>query len=81
VGPARSYNLGQPQGKRDVLLLLHGIEQAQVAGYLKAITALSPGKLRAAAAAILANHAQQMSMLRLALGLPPVPSAFVTAHE
>ena len=79
--PAPSYELGHPKTKEDVLMLLHGVEQAQMTAYLHAITVLTPGRLRGAAAAILANHAQQASVLRLDLGLRPVPSALVTGRE
>ncbi|MFL5822445.1 MAG: ferritin-like domain-containing protein [Solirubrobacteraceae bacterium] len=78
VKPALSYDLGHPQTKQEILLLLESVEQAQLAAYLKATTMLSPGKLRAAAAAIYANHAQHISLLRFELGLRPIPSPFVT---
>jgi hypothetical protein len=81
VRPEPSYDLGHPRTKQDVLSLLRRIEEAQVAAYLDAVTALSPGKLRSAIAAILANHAQQLSVWRTELGLPPLPSAFVTGRE
>ncbi len=46
-------------------------------GYLGVIETLTPKELRGATAAILANHAQHSSIIRLELGLPPVPSAFL----
>jgi Ferritin-like domain len=80
--PAPSYDLrGNPASRRDVLLVLHAIEQTQLTAYLGAATTLSPGQLRATAAGIFANHAQQLMVLRMQLGLPPIPSAFVTGQE
>lgn len=81
VRPAGSYDLGNPSSKREILLLLHGIEQGQLTAYLRALTLLTPGRLRAAAAAILSNEAQQIMVLRMQLGFPPIPSAFVTGME
>jgi hypothetical protein len=81
VKPEASYDLGHPKGKRELLLLLHRVERAQLAAYLHALSSLSVGGLRAAAAAIFANEAQQIAVLRLELGMPPVPSAFVTADQ
>lgn len=83
--PARSapsYDLGgNPASRRDVLLVLHAIEQTQLTAYLGAAKTLSPGQLRATAAGIFANHAQQLMVLRMQLGLAPIPSAFVTGQE
>jgi hypothetical protein len=79
--PAPSYDLGEPQSRKQVLELLRRVEQAQIAGYLNAIGVLSPGQLRAAAASILADHAQHISILRSVLGTAPVPSAFVSGRE
>ena len=78
VRSAPSYDMGHPRTKQEVLLLLESIEQAQLTAYMKAVTTLSPGKLRAAAAAIYGNHAQHISVIRSTLGLHPIPSAFVT---
>lgn len=76
-----SYEIGRPTSKDEIVHFLHELERAQVAAYMDALTKLSPGRLRAAAAAILANEAQQLSVLRMVLGMPPVPSAFVTGRE
>jgi Ferritin-like domain len=78
---AASYDLGQPQTARDVLLLLHEVERAEITGYLDAIPRMKPGRLRAAAATILADDAQHVSVLRSELGLSPTPAAFVTGAE
>ena len=78
---APSYNIGHPGDGDEVLALLHELESAQIAGYVKAIPELSPGPVRAAVATILANDAQHLSILRLEQGENPVPSAFVTGSE
>jgi bacterioferritin (cytochrome b1) len=76
-----SYDLGNPQTTEDVLLLLHRIEQAQLAVYSQAIPLLSKPSSRAAVAAIFGNDAQHASVIALALGDNPVPSAFVGAGK
>ncbi len=76
-----SYDFGRPSTALDVLWLLHGLEQAQVAAYVNAIPRLSTPAVRAAASAILANDAQHLSILRYTLGRNPIPSAFVNGHE
>lgn len=78
---AASYDLGHPVDGAGVLALLHRLERAQIAAYLNAIPRLSPGSLRAAAASILANDAQHIAIIRLAQGMTPIPSAFVTGSE
>lgn len=78
---ASSYQLGHPGDGTEVLQLLHSLEALQIANYLDAIPSLSPGPVRAAVSSILANDAQHISILRLALGRPAVPSAFVTGSE
>jgi rubrerythrin len=79
--PKASYDLGRPRNRTDVLRLLHELERAEIAVYLAAIPDVSPGSVRAAVAAILGNDAQHVVILRAALGLEPIPSAFVTGGE
>lgn len=79
--PQPSYNLGQPKGRKDLIELLHRLETEMVAGYVAAVPQLSPGSVRAAIASILASDAQHVTVLRLALGLDPLPSAFVTGTQ
>jgi hypothetical protein len=80
--PAPFYDLGpQPTTKADVLGLLHATEQKLLAGYLGVVNLLTPKELRGAAAAILANHAQHTAILRLELGLEPIPSPFLSQPE
>jgi hypothetical protein len=78
---AAAYDLGHPTDDAAVLALLHGLERAQISAYLAAITRLSPGPVRAAAATILASDAQHIAVLRSIQGLNPMPSAFVTGQE
>jgi rubrerythrin len=79
--PKAGYDLGRPRDRTDVLRLLHALERAEIAGYLDAIPNVSPGPVRAAVAAILANDAQHVVVLRAALGLEPLPGAFITGRE
>ena len=76
-----TYNFGHPRTEEDVLRLLHKIERAQINAYLDAIPKVSLGSTRAALAAVLANDAQHISVLRLSLGRRPIPTALVTGHE
>jgi bacterioferritin (cytochrome b1) len=76
-----SYPFGAPRGHKDVIELLHRLEQAEIAGYLDAIPNVSPGSVRAALAAILANDAQHVVVLRRALRVEPIPAPFVTGGE
>ena len=80
-GPRASYDLGHPRSQTQVLDVIHRAEQATIRAYLDAIPKLSPGAPRAAAASILANEAQHVSVVRRNLGLDPVPDAVVTATE
>jgi hypothetical protein len=79
--PQPSYDLGQPGSRKQLVELLHALEQAQIAGYVEAVPNVSPGSVRAALAAILANDAQHVVVLRRALRIEPLPSAFVTGSE
>jgi hypothetical protein len=81
IKPAPSYALGHPRNAEEVLMLLHQVEQAQIAGYLNAITRLEPGVVKQQVCSILANDAQHVAVVRLALGRPAIPSAFVTGRE
>jgi hypothetical protein len=78
---AASYPLGQPGSRRALLELLHGLERAELAGYVEAIPQLTPGVMRQTTASILADDAQHVTVLRAALGLVPTPAAFVTGSE
>ncbi|MBV9467121.1 MAG: ferritin-like domain-containing protein [Solirubrobacterales bacterium] len=78
--PAPSYALGSPAGAAQVLELLQAIEQKQIAAYLQALPQVSPGPVRAALAAILANDAQHLSIVRGQLGHTPAPAALVNGR-
>ena len=81
IKPAPSYPLGRPGSSDDVLRLLQTIENAQLTAYLKALTRLEPGFLKASVATILANDAQHAAVVRAALQQPAVPAAFVTGRD
>jgi hypothetical protein len=76
--PAASYDLGHPTQATEVVALLKRLEQAQLRAYLEAFARLSPGKVRATIAAIYANDAQHLAMLRWQSGEAPAPAALVT---
>jgi hypothetical protein len=78
---ADSYQLGHPRDAAAVLALLHSLETLQITNYLQSIPRLSPGPVRAAVASILTVDAQHVTMVRLAQGQTPVPSAFVSGAE
>lgn len=78
--PRPSYDLGHPRTDAQVLGLLSNLESAQLSAYVNAIPLLTPGRLRSAVAAIFANDAQHLAVLRQQLGRNPIPSAFVTGR-
>ena len=79
--PRASYDLGSPRTGEEVLVLLHKLENAQLAGYLAMIPLLAPGKVRSAVAAIFANEAQHLAVIRSRLGRAPAPEPLVTGRE
>jgi Ferritin-like domain len=81
IKPAPSYELGHPRTSQEVLALLHEVELAQIRAYMAALPRLSPSSVRRSVAAIVANEAQHVTVLRAALGQPAVPSAFVSGRE
>ena len=76
-----SYDFGRPRDSADALRLLHDVERWQVSAYLDAIPRLSPGPARATVAAIFANDAQHLALIRQALGLEPLTQPFPTGSE
>jgi hypothetical protein len=74
-----SYDFGNPQSEDDLLRLFERIERQQIGVYLAAIPIATPGRMRAALAAILGSDAQHIAILRKSLGTPPLISPFVTA--
>jgi len=81
IKPDASYALGHPRNSDEVLMLLHAVENAQIAGYLYAIQRLEPGVVKQQVASILANDAQHVAVVRAALGRTAIPSAFVNARD
>jgi len=81
VKPAPSYGLGHPRNSEQVLMLLHSVENAQIAAYLHAIQQLEPGVVKQQVASILANDAQHVAVVRAALGRTAIPSAFVNGRD
>ncbi len=77
----QTYPLGRPRTPRQLMKLLHQVEQAQVEAYVEAIPQLSEGHLRAAVGSILAADAQHVAIIRGALGEAPVPAAFPSGAE
>ncbi|MBV9312004.1 MAG: DUF4439 domain-containing protein [Solirubrobacterales bacterium] len=77
--PGSSYQLGHPRRSADVLRLLERIEQAQLSWYTTTISALAPGPVRAAVAAVLSNDAQHLAALRSLLGVSELDGPFVVA--
>lgn len=81
IKPRPSYPLGHPRGSVGVLGVLHTVEQTLITAYLDAIPRLRPGTLKQQVASILANDAQHLAVVRAALHLPAVPSAYVSGRE
>ena len=81
IKPRPSYPLGHPRGSGEVLGVLHTVEQALITAYLDAIPRLRPGTVKQQVASIFANDAQHLAVVRAALHLPAVPSAFVTGRD
>jgi hypothetical protein len=79
--PQPSYDLGQPRGRNELVRLLHGLESQMVSRYLQMLPSLSPGSVRGAVASMMANDAQHVAVLRLSLGLDPIPGPLVTGSE
>lgn len=74
----KAYDFPRPRSQRGALKFTIELEQTSVAAYIDTLPRLTKGDLRATAAAILTNEAEHISVLRDALGLVPVPNAFVT---
>jgi hypothetical protein len=80
VRPRASYDLGNPRDAHQVLAMVKRLEQEQLSAYLDAIPRLSTGGVRSAVAAIYANDAQHLAMLRWQTGEFPVPHALATGR-
>jgi rubrerythrin len=80
VEPQASYDfpMAKLKSQADVLGFAADLEQAAVSAYLGAVPAFEDRGLAKAAASILGDEAMHWATLRNALGLPPVPDAFVS---
>lgn len=72
-----TYDFPQLLTQRDALRFALDLENTAIAAYIDALPKLGKGDLRATASAIVANEAEHVSVVRDALGLEPVPGAFV----
>ncbi len=79
VEPNSAYDFptDKLKSQADVLGFAADLEQAAVSAYLGAIPQFHDRGLSKAAASILGDEAMHWATLRNALGLPPVPEAFV----
>lgn len=75
-----AYDFPVLRSQRDALRFAVGLENTAVAAYIDALPRLTKNELRGTASAILTTEAEHMSVLREALGQPPVPRAFVTGQ-
>jgi len=75
-----SYEFPELRTQSDVLKFAVDLENTAVAAYIDVMPKLNGPDLRATAAAIVTNEAEHISVLLGALGLPQVPSAFVTGE-
>ena len=80
VEPKAAYDFptGGLKSQNDVLGFAADLEQAAVSAYLGAVPQFEDRGLAKAAASILGDEAMHWAILRNALGLPPVPGAFVS---
>jgi rubrerythrin len=72
-----SFPVEQLKSQADVLRFAAGLEQGAVSAYLGAVPLFGNRDLAKAAASILGDEAMHWAALRQALGMPPVPTAFV----
>jgi hypothetical protein len=79
--PLNHYDFGQAPGRRQLLELLYSLEQEQIAKYLSITPLLSSGFVRQGVAAVVANDAQHVYVLRAQLGRPALPGPLLTASE
>jgi rubrerythrin len=76
--PSYDFPNHQLKSPGDVLGFAADLEQAAVSAYLGAVPQFGDRALAKAAASILGDEAVHWATLRNALGLPPVPDAFVS---
>lgn len=73
-----NFPVDQLKTQADVLKFAAQLEQGAVSAYLGAVPLFGNRDLAKAAASILGDEAMHWAILRQALGLPPVPSAFMS---
>lgn len=73
-----SYDFPQLRTQTDALRFAVDVENTAIAAYIDALPKLSEADLRATVAAIVTNEAEHVAVLLDALGMNPVPGAFVT---
>ncbi|MGO9900665.1 MAG: ferritin-like domain-containing protein [Solirubrobacteraceae bacterium] len=71
------YDLGDPHSRAQVLDMLRGLEQTQIALYLSAIPRIASAWVRTVLASILANDAQHMAVLNSLQRTAQLQGAFV----
>jgi rubrerythrin len=71
------FPVAKLKSQNDVLSFAADLEQGAVSAYLAAIPLFHNRDLAKAAGSILGDEAMHWAVLRQALGLPPVPAAFV----
>ena len=76
--PDSHYDLGRPQTTGEVLALLHDLERRQLDSYIAAIPRIGDPAARQALAAVMANDAQHVTVLRAGQGLPLLGAPLVT---
>jgi rubrerythrin len=75
-----SYDFRRLRSQRDALRFALDLENTVIAAYIDALPKLSPGDVRATAAAIVTCEAEHVAVLLGALGKPQVPGPFVTGR-
>jgi rubrerythrin len=73
-----SYDFPELRSQRGALRFAVDLENTAIAAYIDALPKFSQGDLRATAAAIVTAEAEHVAVLLDALGMDPVPAAFVT---
>jgi rubrerythrin len=73
----KEYSWPKLASQSDVLMFAAKLEAGAASAYLGALKAIQNKDYLTAAAAIMGNEAQHLSILRHALGESPVPSAFI----
>jgi rubrerythrin len=75
--PSYDFPMADLKSQNDVLGFAADLEQAAASAYLGAVPQFQDRALAKAAASILGDETMHWATLRNALGLPPVPDAFI----